>query len=445
MSIRERAGLAPVARMLAALAWLTLISLGMLRARAHAQPGIPKRTGPHGAASSGEQLEQLAQLLPARGPGPGPGHVDRALWRRAVAEPTPARAAQAALGRQLYFETALSRDDTVSCATCHDVSRSFADRRPISEGVGDRLGRRNSPTTMNVALLRRQFWDGRAASLQAQALQPILNPVEMGMPDPASAVQALKDRGYAPQFRQVFGRAISFADIGQAIAAFERTLIFVDAPFDRYQAGDTRAISDDAKAGWTLFTGKAGCIGCHPLDRAHPLGTDQRFYNLGVSARRPEHLDRLAAQAPTVPRQAHARGSSGGGAAGSIDQLALASSLSDLGRFLVTRKRADIGAFRTPQLRNVGITAPYMHDGSLQTLWDALDHLNRGGAPNPYLHRAIRPLGLRESELGQLVAFLFSLTDDRFARLNHSEFQRQRARSVQHRPLRDQRLQEVHP
>ena len=222
-----------------------------------------------------------------------------------MAEPTPARAAQAALGRQLYFETALSRDDTVSCATCHDVSRSFADRRPISEGVGDRLGRRNSPTTMNVALLRRQFWDGRAASLQAQALQPILNPVEMGMPDPASAVQALKDRGYAPQFRQVFGRAIS---VRRHRPGHRRLRAHADlrrrSRSTAIRPATRRAISDDAKAGWTLFTGKAGCIGCHPLDRAHPLGTDQRFYNLGVSARPPEHLDRLAAQAPTVPRQA---------------------------------------------------------------------------------------------------------------------------------------------
>ena len=241
-------------------------------------------------------------MLEGRDPLAPPRQVDAQVWAASVPADNALTPERIALGKRLYFETALSRDGTVACATCHDVTRSFTDRRPVSEGVGGKLGRRNAPTTMNAALLHSQFLDGRAATLEDQAGQPILNSVEMAMPNEAAAVAALEKKGYGPDFQKAYGRKLNYRDLERAIAAFERTLIFLDAPFDRFLAGDARAISDDARAGWALFNGKGRCATCHPINLSNPLGTDGRAHNIGVSARH-QDFEQLAVKALAALRK----------------------------------------------------------------------------------------------------------------------------------------------
>jgi cytochrome c peroxidase len=387
--------------------------------------------GQHGAMATGAQQQRLDQLV-ANAAGAPPG-VDPVAWSKIYlpqgGEPT---ADGIALGRKLYFDTRLSKDGTVACATCHDVSRGFTDRRNVSEGIGDHLGRRSAPTTMNAALLQSMFWDGRAPSLEEQAKLPILNPVEMGHPDAASAVAAISgDPAYQDLFEKAYGRAPNYDDLGRAIASFERTLIFLDAPFDRFAAGDAKAMSPAAQRGLALFNGKARCVSCHTINASNPLGTDNLFHNIGVSARK-QNFEALAQQALGALQ--------GGAGVEAVDKLALQTDMSELGRFIVTKNRGDIGAFKTEQLRNIGITAPYMHDGSLRTLWDVMDHYNKGGETNPYLDGGIEPLSLSEDEINDVVAFLFSLTDTRFARENEMALREQQARAASQRPFRDNAL-----
>lgn len=386
---------------------------------------------PHGATAFAKQQQQLDALLGTVDLSRAPAGVDDLTWKATIPEDNALDEKRVALGRELYFETALSASGTVACATCHDVARSFTDRRPVSEGIAGQLGRRNAPTTMNAALLHIQFLDGRSPTLEHQAGQPILNSVEMGMPNREAAVAALKKAGYDAKFQAAYGRDVEYGDVERALAAFERTLIFLDAPFDRFMAGDADAISADAKAGWVVFNGKGRCVSCHPINGANPLGTDNRFHNIGVSARTKD-FESLAkrALAALVEDPSEEK----------LDELALGTDFSELGRFMVTRSFADIGAFRTSQLRNIGITAPYMHDGSMQTLWDTVDHYNKGGEDNPYLDGGVEALALSEQEIDQLVAFMFTLTDRRFAELNGAELERQRAHAAQKRPFRDEAL-----
>jgi len=384
---------------------------------------------PHGAKAFAQQQAMLAELKPAAA-GTKPHAVDAAFWR--VFAPKPDTAAQAALGQRLFFDPQLSQDGTVACATCHDVSRSFTDLRPVSEGIGGKLGRRNAPTVMNAALITPLFWDGRSPTLPHQAGQPVLNPIEMGMPSREATVQKLqKTSDYAQAFQTAFGRALDYTAIEEAIAAFERTLIFLDAPFDRWQAGDKQALAEQQQRGFVLFHGKARCAACHPLNATNPLGTDFRFHNIGVSAH-DKNFEKLAADA----LKALASNSS----EQELDRLALATDMSELGRFMVTKQYADVGAFRTPQLRNVSITGPYMHDGSMQTLWDVVDHYNKGGEVNPWLDGGMEALTLTEAEIDDLVAFLASLTDVRFAEQDRAEDKRQSALSKTQRPFRDNDL-----
>jgi cytochrome c peroxidase len=389
-------------------------------------------TGPHGAMPLDEQQKLLDKVLGAPAGG-SPKGIDGIAWASiyipADNVPNPERIA---LGRKLYFDTRLSKDGTLACATCHDISRGFTDRRSVSEGIGDQLGKRSSPTVMNAAFLQSMFWDGRAPSLEDQAKLPILNPIEMGHPDPASAMASINaDPAYQSMFQKAYGRAPSYDDVGRAIASFERTLVFLDAPFDHYLSGDTKAISPAAQRGLELFNGKARCVSCHMINSSNPLGTDNLFHNIGVSARKQnfEQLAQkgLAAIAANSDEQA-------------LDKLALQTDLSELGRFLVSRQRQDIGSFKTEQLRNVGLTAPYMHDGTLHTLWDVMDHYNKGGETNAYLDGGIEPLNLSESEINDLVAFLFTLTDKRFAEQNEAAFKEQQAIAAKQRPFRDDAL-----
>jgi cytochrome c peroxidase len=407
--------------------------LACLAIAARVSPGVAAEPAlaPHGAMAIQEQQQRLAKLIPSiTSPPPG---IDPIAWA-SIYIPTgnELTADRIALGRKLYFDTRLSKDGTLACATCHDVSRGFTDHRSVSEGIGDHLGKRSAPTTMNAALMQSQFWDGRAPSLEEQAKLPILNPIEMGHPDAAAAMAAVNtDPAYVGLFQKAYGRAPNYDDLGRAIASFERTLIFLDAPFDRFAGGDGRAISAAAQRGLELFNGKARCVSCHMINSSNPLGTDNLFHNIGVSART-QNFEALAGKALGVLKE--------NSDAGALDKLAIETDMSELGRFLVTKKRGDVGAFKTEQLRNVGLTAPYMHDGSLKTLWDVMDHYNKGGETNAYLDGGIEPLNLSENEINDVVAFLFTLTDERFAAQNEQAIREQQALAAKNRPFRDNTL-----
>ncbi len=391
--------------------------------------------GLHGALAPQAQLELLEKLGVAPTVPRQPGGVDIATWSELIPADNATTPERIELGRKLYFDLHLSKDGTVACATCHDVAKGFTDQRPVSEGIGDQLGRRNAPTTLNALFFQEFFLDGRAPSLEEQAKLPIVNPVEMGQPSGEAVVQAIAgDPAYRELFQKAYGRPPNYDDIGRAIAAFERTLVFLGSPFDRFLAGDGQAISDQARQGWVLFNGKARCMSCHALNPSNPIGTDNRFHNIGVAARH-QNFNELAKKA--LKTLAETKGKAGLEA---IDHLALETDMSELGRFMVTKDRSDIGGFKTLQLRNVGVTPPYMHDGSLQTLWDVMDHYNKGGEANPYLDGGIEPLALSEDEIDAVVALLFSMTDDRLKDENARQHAAQQERSRTQRPFRDEEL-----
>ena len=389
----------------------------------------------HGALAPQAQLDLLEKLGVAPTIPKQPALVDVEFWKGIVPADNQTTPERIELGRKLFFDLHLSKDGTVACATCHNVAKGFTDQRPVSEGIGGQLGRRNAPTTLNALFFQEFFLDGRAPSLEAQAKLPIVNPIEMGQPSGDAVVQAIAgDPTYPPLFQKAYGRPPNYEDIGRAIAAFERTLVFLGSPFDRFLAGDSQAISDQAKEGWVLFNGKARCMSCHALNPSNPIGTDNRFHNIGVAARH-QNFNELARKALQA-----LQGAQGKAGLEAVDHLALETDMSELGRFMVTKYRSDIGSFKTLQLRNVGVTPPYMHDGSLQTLWDVLDHYNKGGEANPYLDGGIEPLALTESEIDAVVALLFSMTDDRLKDENDRQQAAQHERSLTQRPFRDNEL-----
>ncbi|MBM4335391.1 MAG: cytochrome-c peroxidase [Deltaproteobacteria bacterium] len=317
----------------------------------------------------------------------------------------PLTAAGVELGKKLYFDSRLSKDDTISCATCHDPRTGFAEHKPVSDGVAGGRGNRNAPTVMNAAFLPEQFWDGRAPSLEAQAVGPIINPVEMAMPDhPAVERKLAALAEYPPLFQKAFGDPkVTIDRIGKALASFERTLISLDAPIDRFLGGDATAISDSAKRGWVLYNGKALCVACHAHVPASPLFSDGKYHNLGVAAKPTEFLA-LAKQLAQRPAD--------------FEKLANAPGVEELGRFAVSRNPQDLGAFKTPHLRNIALTAPYMHDGSEETLAEVIEYYDRGGNKNPWLDPNMRPLGLTAQEKADLVALLETFTSTDLARFD---------------------------
>lgn len=314
-----------------------------------------------------------------------PRGIPLGVWRQSLPPDNPLTEEKVALGRALYFDKRLSADGTVSCATCHDPATAFADNRPVALGVNNRVGPRNAPTLLNAAFSPLLFWDGRARTLEEQVLQPLFNPAEMGMTDRRAVVARLEaDADYSRLFAEVFGRAgLTVENAAKALAAFERTQFSGDSPFDRFVAGDTEALTKAQHRGWLLFRGKARCITCHAFSAAAPFFTDFKFHNTGVAV---------------------------GGA--NLERLARAAGPADLGRYAVTKKVEDLGAFRTPMLRDVELTAPYMHDGSEKTLLDVVRFYDRGGEKNPRLDRRLRPLRLSEQEMSDLVEFLRALTSE---------------------------------
>jgi len=280
----------------------------------------------------------------------------------------PTTAAKAALGKQLFFDPRLSGNNKTSCASCHLPTRSFADRRARSLGQQGRPLTRNTPTVVNSGFLKHLLWDGRATSLEQQALLPIASPLEMNqdLDDLESELNAVP--GYVTQFRRVFDSGVTRTGIARALAAFQRTLVSKPSPLDRFLAGDKSALPGEARRGLELFRGTAGCVRCHN----GPLLSDGRFYRLGVS-------------------------------------------LKDRGRQSVTGKPADAFRFRTPSLRNIARTAPYMHNGSQKTLEDVVTFYYRGvptTSPDN-LPLDVEPLlGNSFSEISAIVAFLESLSSE---------------------------------
>ena len=308
-----------------------------------------------------------------------------------------------ALGETLFFDKRLSTDRTTSCATCHDPATAFTNKDAVAAGIMGRTGTRNVPTIINAKFSASFFWDGRAGTLEEQVKQPLLNAAEMGLESEAELVARLSSiPDYVRQFRRIFPKSgITLDTVAGAIAAYERTLVSFDSPFDRFIKGNRNAISDNQKAGWDLFREKAKCIECHAFSVSSPHFTDFKFYNTGAIASEPK-LAKLDQRAAELRARKDVDASS----------LAHDPEFSELGRFLVTRDEKDIGAFKTPALRNVELTGPYMHDGSLKTLLDVVRFYNEGGRKNPHLHHKMQPLYLNEKEVNDLVEFLRALTSD---------------------------------
>ena len=306
------------------------------------------------------------------------------VWSYYVPKDNQLTAEKVELGRRLFFEKALSADGSVSCATCHEPKRAFADGRRVSEGIGGRQGSRNAPTLLNAMFNSGQFWDGRVESLEEQAKHPLINPDEMGDQKYDQIVARVNGSpDYARQFQQVFGTAATIDSIAKAIASFERTLVSGGSPFDRYTAGEINALSESARNGMIIFRTKGRCSICHAFNQAFPFLTDGNYRNTGVSASFAgfEKLARSAAHSTGEFSPASFKDKEG-----SVE----------LGRFLVTGNLLDIGAYRTPSLRNVELTAPYFHDGSAATLADVVKFYVTGGKENPYRDWQLEPVSLSD-------------------------------------------------
>ena len=263
--------------------------------------------------------------------------------------PTPEKIA---LGRKLFFDKGLSRDRSVACASCHDPKRAFTDGRAIAIGVGKQTGSRNAPTLVNRVYGRTFFFDGRAATLEQVALEPILNPLEMGL-----SLADIKTRS-----------RLEPGEAARVLASYIRSILSGASPYDRYANGERKALSNQALIGLAVFRGKGRCGLCH----AGPNLTDEQFHNTGIAWRNGELLDQ--------------------------------------GRFRISARPRDRGAFKVPTLREIAHTAPYMHDGSLATLEDVVEYYDKGGNPNPALDGDVQPLHLNPEEKRALVEFLRSLS-----------------------------------
>lgn len=321
-----------------------------------------------------------------------------------VPSDNPLNAIKVTLGRKLFKDKRFSADGTISCETCHDRQLAFSDGRPVAQGIKKQSGTRNAPTIVNTAYSSFQFWDGRRSSLEGQAEDPFVNPVEHGLENHDSILQVIReDAKYRALFKKAFNispAGIALEHVTKAIACFERTLLSGDSPFDRYQYGkESAALSPSAIAGLELFQGRADCVSCHRIDAQNALFTDNQFHRLGIGHQRiDKRLGDLAARYVNSPGR-------------NIGKTLLERpESSELGRFLVTLNPNDIGRFKTPSLRNIAATAPYMHDGSIETLEAAVEmELYYRGS------EAGRPLILTPKEKKNLVDFLRALTSPEFA------------------------------
>jgi cytochrome c peroxidase len=325
-----------------------------------------------------------------------------------VPENNPVTIEKIALGRKLFFDRRLSFNGTMSCGMCHIPEQGFTNNElATSIGVEGRSLRRNAPTILNAAYSKHMFLDGREVSLEKQAALPFLAHDEMANPSAESLLTKLAGLpDYSEMFVEAFGGRPSMERIAKAIASWERTLLAADAPFDRWHYGrDSEALTPTQKRGFVLFAGKGKCNRCHSVNEEFALFTDQSFHNTGIGYRR--DVEEVRSKSPVlveispnvfVP------------VARKVVQQVGQSRRADQGRFEVTHEPNDKWRFKTPTLRNVALTAPYMHDGSLRTLKDVVRYYNRGGVSNWNLDPLLKPLNLNDSEINDLVAFLRSLT-----------------------------------
>lgn len=325
----------------------------------------------------------------------------------------PQTPAKIALGDKLFHDIRFSSTGEVSCATCHDRKKAFTDS-PLStsEGIAGLTGTRNAPTVLNAVYMTTQFWDGRSPSLEDQALHPFLNPVEMGLPDHEPILEVIRtDSEYVESFRDVFGmdvKDVTMKEVTMAIAAFERAQVAGDSPFDRwFYLGKKDAMTTQQIRGYVVFTNQGRCVSCHLIEQTQALFTDNRFHNIGVG------INSIQDDIPKLSKEfLHADAT-----LTEVDVEVLTDKrTSELGRFAITRGFDDLGSFKTSTLRNIALTAPYMHDGSLPTLRDVVVHYNNGGVTkagdrvNDFLSGGIRPLNLTDTEIDNLVAFMEALT-----------------------------------
>ncbi len=333
-------------------------------------------------------------------------------------ENNPQTPEKIALGEKLFLDSRFSTTKEVSCSTCHLPEKAFTDSPlKVSEGIKKLTGTRNSPTVLNAAYATTLFLDGRSPTLEDQALHPFVNPVEMGLKDHQPILDIVRtDPDYVSAFKTVFGKsgdAVTMTEVTQAIASFERTKVAGDSPFDRwFYGGEEDALTDAQKRGYNLFVSEGRCVSCHLIEQTQALFTDNRFHNIGVG------INQIQKDVPVIAGEflkAEATASE-------VDVKVLSDKrTSELGRFAVSRGFDDLGSFRTPTLRNIAVTAPYMHDGSLKTLREVVVHYNNGGVTNEgdpvndFLSGGIRPLNLSDKQVDDLVAFLEALTSPEFA------------------------------
>lgn len=325
-----------------------------------------------GLSSAVLLLGMAGQLAAQSGEVTFPSEVKVPLGLLPIAWPVenPYSPAKAELGYFLYFDKRLSADNTVACASCHDPKFAFTDGAPVSTGIRGQKGGRSAPTVLNRAYSLAQFWDGRAPTLEEQAKGPIANPIEMGNTHENVVATLKKIPGYRAMFKKAFDTEdFNIDHVAMAIATFERTVLSGNAPYDKYKAGNKRAMTPEQIRGMEVYFNKAKCDQCHEGINF----TSNMFANIGIGTDKPEP---------------------------------------DVGRFEVTKKPGDWGSFKTPTLREIAKTGPYMHDGSLKTLEEVVDYYNVGGLKNKNLDEKMKPLNLTAQEKKDLVDFLHALTGE---------------------------------
>ena len=311
-------------------------------------------------------------LFAAPQEGEGPPAPPHALGLPPVPWPAddPYSPAAVELGRTLFFDGRLSANGKVSCAFCHQPAHGFSGGVPLSRGVNGKLEGRRTPTLINRAWGKSQFWDGRAPTLESQVINPVTNPNEMGLTADRAVEVVQFIKGYAPLFVAAFGdEKVTFTRLAQAIATFERTIVSANSPYDRYRAGDKNALTKQQKDGMDFYNGKGECVECH----GGPNFTTEKFANIGIGMDAPDR---------------------------------------DPGRMVVTHKKGDFGKFKIPTMREIAHTGPYMHDGRFKTLEEVLDFYARGALPNPHLDTRITPFYLDEETKRDVIAFLKSLNGE---------------------------------
>ncbi len=324
-----------------------------------------------------------------------------------------------ALGRKLFFDRRLSLNDTFSCAMCHVPDQGFSSNElATAVGIEGRSVRRNTPTIYNVAYAEILFHDGREFSLEQQVWGPLLAKNEMGNPSVGHVIQRVSQLSdYDGLFEKAFdGKSVSMDTLGKAFASYQRVLISANSAFDRWNfANDDKAMSESEKRGFHLFTGKAGCSACHQIEESHALFTDNQLHNTGVGYRESMSIR------PETERVQLAPGVFVDVDTSIIDKVGHAAP-SDVGQYEVTEEPADRWKYKTPSLRNISLTAPYMHNGSLGSLMDVVEFYNQGGVDNLLLDKRVKPLRLTDQQKHDLVSFLKSLTGSNIEQLVSDAF-----------------------